>query len=37
MDMSQDYNRFGEILPFKVNSEPSIKLNGEDATVTAQS
>jgi hypothetical protein len=30
-DMSQDYNKFGEILPFKVNTNPSIKLNDEDA------
>jgi hypothetical protein len=30
-DMSQDYNQFGEIPPFKVNTDPSIKLNDEDA------
>jgi hypothetical protein len=30
-DMSQDYNQFGEILPFKVNTDPSIKLNDKDA------
>jgi hypothetical protein len=30
-DMSQDYNQFGEILPFKVNNDPRIKLNDEDA------
>jgi hypothetical protein len=31
IDMSQDYNQFGEIPPFKVNTHPRIKLNGEDA------
>jgi hypothetical protein len=30
-DMSKDYNQFGEIPPFKVNIDPSIKLNDEDA------
>jgi hypothetical protein len=30
-DMSQDYNQFGEILPFRVNTDTSIKLNDEDA------
>jgi hypothetical protein len=30
-NMSQDYNQFGEIMPFKVNTDPSIKLNDEDA------
>jgi hypothetical protein len=30
-NMSQDYNQFGEIPPFKVNTDPSIKLNDEDA------
>jgi hypothetical protein len=30
-DMSQDYNQFGEIPPFRVNTDTSIKLNGEDA------
>jgi hypothetical protein len=30
-DMSKDYNMFGEIPPFKVNTDPSIRLNGEDA------
>ncbi|KAK1666562.1 hypothetical protein QYE76_054721 [Lolium multiflorum] len=30
-DMSEDYNMFGEIPPFKVNTDPSIKLNDEDA------
>jgi hypothetical protein len=31
--MSQDYNQFGvgEILPFRVNTDTSIKLNDEDA------
>ena len=28
--MPEDYNQFGEILPFKVNTDPSIKLNDED-------
>jgi hypothetical protein len=31
IDMSQDYNQFGEILPFRVNTDTSIKLNDEDA------
>jgi hypothetical protein len=30
-DMSQDYNQFGEILPFRVNTDTSLKLNDEDA------
>ena len=30
-DMSEDYNMFGEIPLFKVNTDPSIKLNDEDA------
>jgi hypothetical protein len=30
-DMSEDYNKFEEILPFRVNIDPSITLNGEDA------
>ena len=30
-DMSEDYNQFGEIMSFKVNTDPSIKLNDEDA------
>ncbi|KAK1625843.1 hypothetical protein QYE76_000158 [Lolium multiflorum] len=30
-DMSEDYNMFGEIPPFKVNTDPSIRLNDEDA------
>ena len=30
-DMSEDYNMFVEIPPFKVNTDPSIKLNDEDA------
>ena len=30
-DKSEDYNQFGEISPFKVNTDPSIKLNDEDA------
>jgi hypothetical protein len=30
-DMSQDYNQFGEIPPFRVNIDSSIKLNDEDA------
>ena len=30
-DMSEDYNQFGEIPPFKVKTDPSIKLNDEDA------
>jgi hypothetical protein len=29
--MSQYYNQFGEILPFKVNTDPNIKLNDKDA------
>jgi hypothetical protein len=31
IDMSQDYNQFGEIPPFRVNTDTSIKLNHEDA------
>jgi hypothetical protein len=30
-DMSEDYNKFDEIPPFKVNIDPSIMLNVEDA------
>jgi hypothetical protein len=30
-DMSHDYNQFGEIPPFRVNTDTSIKLNDEDA------
>jgi hypothetical protein len=30
-DKSEDYNQFGEIPPFKVKTDPSIKLNDEDA------
>jgi hypothetical protein len=30
-DMSEDYNQFDEIPPFRVNIDPSIKLNDEDA------
>jgi hypothetical protein len=30
-DMPQDYNQFGEILPFRVNTDTSINLNDEDA------
>jgi hypothetical protein len=30
-DMSQDYNQFGEIPPFRVNTDISLKLNDEDA------
>jgi hypothetical protein len=30
-DMSVDYNKFHEIPPFKVNIDPSILLNNEDA------
>ena len=29
-DMSEDYNKFHEILPFKVKTDPSIVLNDED-------
>ena len=29
-DMSEDYNKFHEILPFKVKTDPSISLNKED-------
>jgi hypothetical protein len=28
--MSEDYNKFDEILPFRVNTDPSILLNKED-------
>ena len=31
IDMSDDYNKFDEIRPFKVNTDPSILLNKEDA------
>jgi hypothetical protein len=30
-DMSRDYNQFGEIPPFRVNTDTSLKLNDEDA------
>jgi hypothetical protein len=30
-DMSEDYNKFHEIPPFRVNTDPSILLNDEDA------
>jgi hypothetical protein len=30
-DMSEDYNKFHEIPPFKVNTDPSILLNNEGA------
>jgi hypothetical protein len=30
-DMSVDYNKFYEILPFKVKTDPSILLNDEDS------
>jgi hypothetical protein len=30
-DMSQDYNQFAEISPFRVNTDTSLKLNDEDA------
>ena len=30
-DMSEDYNKFHEILPFTVKTDPSILLNNEDA------
>jgi hypothetical protein len=30
-DMSEDYNKFNEIPPFAVNTDPSIPLNNEDA------
>jgi hypothetical protein len=29
-DMSQDYNQFGEIMTFKVKTDPSINLNDKD-------
>jgi hypothetical protein len=29
-DMSQDYNQFGEIPPFRVNTDTILKLNDED-------
>ena len=29
-DMSEDYNKFHEIPPFKVSTDPTIKLNDED-------
>jgi hypothetical protein len=31
IDMSEDYNKFDEILPLRVKIDPSIALNGEDA------
>ena len=30
-DMSEDYNKFSEIPPFKVKADPSIPLNDEDS------
>jgi hypothetical protein len=30
-DMSQNYNQFGKIPPFRVNTDTSLKLNDEDA------
>ena len=30
-DMSEDYNKFHEIPPFKVETDPSILLNAEDS------
>ena len=30
-DMSEDYNKFDEIPPFKVKDDPSIPLNDEDS------
>ena len=30
-DMSEDYNKFDEIPPFKVNIDPTIRLNNEDS------
>jgi len=30
-DMSEDYNKFDEIPPFTVRTDPSIPLNNEDA------
>jgi hypothetical protein len=30
-DILQDYNQFGEIPPFRVNTNTSLKLNDEDA------
>ena len=30
-DMSEDYNQFDEIPPFKVKIDPSIILNNEDS------
>jgi hypothetical protein len=29
-DMSEDYNKFDEIPPFRVNTDPTILLNKED-------
>jgi hypothetical protein len=31
IDMSEDYNKFHKILPFRVNTDLSILLNNEDA------
>jgi hypothetical protein len=31
IDMSVDYNKFHEILPFQVKTDPSILLNDEDS------
>jgi hypothetical protein len=30
-DMSEDYNKFDEIPPFRADIDPSIALNGKDA------
>jgi hypothetical protein len=30
IDMSEDYNKFDKILPYRVNTYPSILLNKED-------
>ena len=30
-DMSEDYNKFHEIPPFRVDTDPSIRLNDEDS------
>ena len=29
IDMSEDYDKFHEISPFKVNTDPSLKLNAD--------
>jgi hypothetical protein len=31
IDMSEDYNKFDEFPPFRMNIDPSIALNCEDA------